>query len=74
MELTQPAIQLVLRALSPGVKQPVCEAGHSPLPSAKVRNGETLRGDIGKSLDCYCLTALVTEDERGGQAHTSESL
>jgi hypothetical protein len=35
---TQPPIRWVLRALSPGVKQPGCEADHSPPSSAEVKN------------------------------------
>jgi hypothetical protein len=36
---TQPPIQLVPRALSPGVKRPWREADHSPPPTVKVKNG-----------------------------------
>jgi hypothetical protein len=34
---TQPPIEWVLRALSPGVKRPVREADHSPPSSAEVK-------------------------------------
>jgi hypothetical protein len=36
---TQPPIQWVLRALSPGVKRKGHEAGHSPPSGAYVKNG-----------------------------------
>jgi hypothetical protein len=36
--LTQPAIQWVLGVLSPGVKGPTREAGHSPPTSAEVKS------------------------------------
>jgi hypothetical protein len=36
---TQPPIQWVQRAISPGLKRLVCEADHSPPSSAEVRNG-----------------------------------
>jgi hypothetical protein len=36
---TQPPAQQVLMAVSPGLKQPVREADHSPLSSAEVKNG-----------------------------------
>jgi hypothetical protein len=35
---TQPPIQWVLGALSPGVKRPVCVADHSPPSDAEVKN------------------------------------
>jgi hypothetical protein len=35
---TQPPIQWVLGALSPGVKRPVRQSDHSPLTSAEVKN------------------------------------
>jgi hypothetical protein len=34
---TEPPIQLVLRALCPGIKRPGCEAEHSSPPSAEVK-------------------------------------
>jgi hypothetical protein len=37
---SQPPIQWVLMAVSPGVKWPGCEADHSPPPSAKIKNDE----------------------------------
>jgi hypothetical protein len=36
---TQSPIQWVPGALSPGVKRPEVKDGHSPLPSAEVKNG-----------------------------------
>jgi hypothetical protein len=39
LEPTQPPIQWVPGALSPGVKQPWREADHSPLFSVEVKNG-----------------------------------
>jgi len=38
LEPAQPPTQCVLGTLSLGVKWPGCEADHSPLSSAKVRN------------------------------------
>jgi hypothetical protein len=35
---TQPHIQWALGALTPGVKEPGCEADHTPSSSAKVKN------------------------------------
>jgi hypothetical protein len=37
--LTQPPIQWVPQAISPGVKRTVSEAGHSPPSGAKVKDG-----------------------------------
>jgi hypothetical protein len=39
---TQPPVQWVPEALSPGVKRPGCEADHSPPSSAEVKNGVTI--------------------------------
>jgi hypothetical protein len=39
---TQPPIQLVPGALSPGIKQPRREADHLPLSSAKVKSDEAI--------------------------------
>jgi hypothetical protein len=39
---TQPPIQWVTEALSPGVKRPGIQADHAPLPSAEVENVRTL--------------------------------
>jgi hypothetical protein len=50
---TQPPIQWVPGALSPGVKRPRCEADHSPPSSAEVKRG----GDI--SLLTVCLHGVV---------------
>jgi hypothetical protein len=42
LALTQPAIQWVREALSPGAKRPGLETDHSP-PSAEVKNSDTIR-------------------------------
>jgi hypothetical protein len=42
VEHTQPPIQWVFGAISPGVKQPGHEADHSPLSSAEVKNGQAI--------------------------------
>jgi hypothetical protein len=39
LEITQPPTQWVPGALSPGVKQPGREAGHSPMSGAEVKKG-----------------------------------
>jgi hypothetical protein len=58
-------------------------SGHSCFPHRK-ENGTSrigirlqfltrflaIQGGIGKFLDSYCLTALVKEEERGGQGHS----
>jgi hypothetical protein len=36
---TEPSIQCVLGALSPGVKRPVCEADYSSPSNVQVKNG-----------------------------------
>jgi hypothetical protein len=39
---TLPSIKWLLAVLSLGVKQLMCEADHSPLSSAEVKNGEAM--------------------------------
>lgn len=45
---TQPPVQLVLWAVSPGVKWPGCEVDHSTPSSAKAKNG----GAVPPLLTC----------------------
>jgi hypothetical protein len=40
--LSQPHIQCLTEALSPGIKRPECEADHSPPSSVEVKNGGAL--------------------------------
>jgi hypothetical protein len=58
---TQPPIQPVPEAISPGVKRPGCEADHSPRISAEVKNGELhLHSPI-------CLYGIVLNELRAGK-------
>jgi hypothetical protein len=52
---TQPPIQWILRALSLGIKQPACEADHSPLSCAEVKTAWTYTFILPYLLVTWCL-------------------
>jgi hypothetical protein len=49
---TQPPIQWVTGAVSPGVKLPRCEADHSPPSSAEVKNAWSYTSNPHMSSQC----------------------
>jgi hypothetical protein len=53
---TQPPIQWVLRALSPGVNRSARDANHSPSPSTKVKNARNYTSIPPIRLRCMVLS------------------
>jgi len=60
LETTQPPIQWLIGALTLGVKWPGCEADHSPLPSAKVKNAWSYTSTPLYVFIAWCLVKGTT--------------